>query len=669
MDVRDAIDGVQFAFFLKSFGIMHSDHASPSDVFPPFLLDGVTVWPARNQLCAGDAVMSLEPRVMSVLCVLAEHAEDVVNRDALIERVWDVDGSDDSVTRSISMLRKALAQLGASHDLIETIPKRGYRLARPIALAQEARSNGAEPAAPLRRAERSGVLRRVIAGVALAAVASLSLLYAGEGNLGPEASDPPASSVAVLPFVSISVERSDQLFADGLSEELLNALAGVPGLTVSARSSSFAFKGRSESVETIGEALGVGHVLEGSLRRSGQRVRVTAQLSSVDTGYRLWSETYDRALDDIFDVQEDIARQVAMSLKKRLAPAAGQSLFDAGTDRASAFDSYVRGRDYLNRRGLGLARAITNFENAIDVDPVYARAYAGLATSHAVSHIYLNVPKALARERARNFANEALKFDPTLAEPHAVLGVIEANQNHWAEAIAHYKKAEELEPNDVTVLLWYAEVLSYVGYTEQADEKIQRALEVEPESAVLHLIAGNVALNLNDLERTEKHYRLSETFGLSDGVNGSSFSELAAGNFERAAEMMALAQFNDQRIGKEDVAALEAFFLGIMRHEHGVDGYIDHFRALADDDDFLVPAYMMSGESEKALRLLEADPDGDHDSYYLLWSPLDPNLRRVPYFMVFARNAGLAAFWDQYGWPPRCRPERQPDGDVRHFCR
>lgn len=651
------------------------NHKTSSDApAPAFLIGVIEVLPSRNVLRSGGEHTAIEPRVMAVLCMLARQAREVVPRDDLIATLWGVDSADDSLTRAISVLRKTIEALGGSRTVIETIPKRGYRLAcsiKPLTLTSDKpplRERATEQTAPESADAHAASSHRGLVAAGLAIALFGVLLFLRIEHTAPEAGDTPVASIAVLPFVSISAEQDDQLFADGLSEELINALASVPGLNVSGRTSSFSFMGSSASIKDIGEALEVDHVLEGSLRRVGKRVRVTAQLNSALTGYRLWSDVYDRALDDIFSVQEEIAQQVAAALTEELTLGQDQPLFNAGTSSALAFDSYVRARDLLDRRGLGLSRAIAQFEDAIVADSEYARAYAGLATAHAVSHIYLNVPKMLARERARNFAKMALSHDPQLAEPHAVLGAIEANQNNWSKAIAHYKDGEEINPYDVTTLQWHAELLNYVGYLDQANERIERALDIEPESAVLHLIAGNIAYSLNDLEGTETHYGLAGTFGFGDGTNGYTFIEVFKGNFERASELMARTQFTDQRISAESVPKLSTFLLGIMRREHDVDSFIGQFPTLAEDDDFLVTAYLIAGQSEKALRLLESDPDGDQDSHFLLWSPLDPNLRRVPYFSQYVRNTGLTKVWDTYGLPNQCTREQAGSSSNRIVC-
>lgn len=628
-----------------------------------FRLGNIDVSPIGNTLSHGGVSVSIERRIMLVLCVLAERPGRVVTRDQMLERVWGTDHSaDESINRAISILRKALREVGGPADYIQTIPKRGYRLLSAVAANDEqstARRTG--------NRSPSGSGRKFLWPPLLIA-ATIAVFLANRAGLLDREPSAPVRSVAVLPFVAMSAEQSDELFAVGLSEELLNALAKLSDLKVSARTSSFTYKDRSTSVKTIGRELGVAYVLEGSIRRTGERVRIAAKLVSVDTGYSVWSETYDRALDDVFLVQEEIARRVAEALESKVLNALAEPVFNAGTQNTDAFALQLKARDYLNRRGLGLSRAIANFESAIEADPQYARAYAGLATSHVVSHIYLNVPKELARQRATNFANIAIDMDPTLSEPLAVLGVIEADQNRWSEALALYEQAETLDPSDVVVLQWHAELLSYVGYIDRASDKIQEALAVDGKSAILNLIAGNIAFARGDLVATDMFYRLAADYGLSDGTNGSSLVELSRGNLERAAQMMAVTQFNDQRVSADDVKPLGAFVLELMRRRAKVDDGIDAFPALATDDDFRMPAYLIAGESERALETLANDPDGDHDSFYLLWTNIDPGLRRSAAFESFVDLAGLLEFWQRNGWPDRCLAPR-PEQGRRLDCR
>ena len=636
-----------------------------------FKLGDFVVERTSNTIVHEGQAYALEPRVMDVLCALAARAGEVVTRESLIEEIWQVEhGADESVTRVISVLRKVFREAGKADKYIETIPKRGYRLVQPVVWAASGNPTpagevnkgvGQEFGSRTEYSARDGRRHKIF--LAMLATTLIALMFAFRpGAL--KANQAAERSIAVLPFASMSIEQSDQLFAEGLSEELLNSLAAIDDLKVAARTSSFVYKNKSASVKDIGRELDVSYVLEGSIRRSGERMRITAQLISVKDGFHLWSETYDRELNDIFAVQDDIAKQVVTALSVQLGKSGEQLLFDAGTQNAEAFQFYLKARRFLNRRGLGLSQAIANFQSAIELDPDYARAYAGLATAHVVSHIYLDVPKEIARARAQSFAKKATQLDAALSEPFAVLGVIEADQNNWKEAVEFYELGEALDPDNVVVLQWFAEVLTYIGYLDRAEEKILRAIEIEPQSAVLNLVAGIVAQNKDDMVKTDYFYRRAEDFGLSDGVNGNSFVEFRRGNIDRAAKMMALASFNDQYIAEDEVDALTDFFMGIMNKQTKVDDGVGAFPVLANDDDFLMPAYLMSGESEKALRILEEDPDGDHDSFYQLWTNTDPNLRKHPYFQTFARNVGLYDYWIQYGWPDKCKPVKDETSFV-----
>ncbi len=638
----------------------------------PFWIEDFKIDPDTLSLEGPSGKRFIEPKIMRILQTLAAQAGELVTRQTLLDTVWDESyPSDESLTRAISILRKSFGDAHGRRNVIETVPRKGYRLIGNV--SYEPPSSGVvvqfdgtgkyEPEPEVSK-RPSITFMATLAIVVFATLSMIAAIFSMQKSKTVTV-EAPYPTVAVLPFVSLSLEPEDRLFADGLSEELLNTLSGATDLKVAARTSSFAYKNKSEDVKQIGETLGVGYVLEGSIRRSDDRMRITAQLVSTLDGYHLWSDSYDRNVDDFFTVQNDIASHVAEALNSTLATKIALSPSTAGTESADAFQNYLQGRDYLNRRGLGLAKAITNFQQAIEIDPDYARAYAGLATAHAVSHIYLDVPKVVSQQRARDNARRALAINPGLSEPYAVLGVIEADNNNWRDAIDFYEKGEELDPENVVVLQWHAEALTYLGYINQAENKIQRALEVDPESAVLYLVAALIAQNKGDIDETARRYRRSEDLGLSDGVNGNSFVEFERGNIQRAASMMALASFNDQYISEDQVDDLTLFFENIMSHTAKVDDTVGAFPVLAADDDFLTPAYLMSGESEKALRLLEADPDGDHDSFYLLWTNTDPYLRQHPYFKTFAKNTGLYDFWVENGWPDKCKPARGDDYECK----
>jgi adenylate cyclase len=257
----------------------------------------------------------------------------------------------------------------------------------------------------------------------------------------------------VLPFVNMSDDKSQEYFSDGLAEELLNDLAKIPGLRVAARTSSFQFKGKTEDLRTVGEKLNVSTLLEGSVRKEGDRVRITAQLIKASDGFHLWSETYDRELKDVFAVQDDIARAVAGSLKVALL---GGTTAAASTQAKNpeAYNAYLQGRYFVERLDReDVEKALGYFEKAIQLDPSYAPAWTGLADVRIGQANRGYLPAEEGYRKAREAAERALALDPNLAEAHAAMGWIKASYEwDWAGADASYQRALALEPGNATVV-------------------------------------------------------------------------------------------------------------------------------------------------------------------------------------------------------------------------
>ena len=256
-------------------------------------------------------------------------------------------------------------------------------------------------------------------------------------------------SIAVLPFVNMSSDRENEFLSDGISEDLLNALSWIEGLRVAARTSCFAFKGRNEDIRTIGDALGVETVLEGSLRRVGTKLRITAQLIKVADGFSLWSERFDREMQDVFAIQDDITRAIMAALKLRLAGRSDQPVFKLQTTNAEAYELYLKGRFFWNQRGIGLRKALHYFELALIEDPGYALAMSGLSDTYSLLSWYGDLPPAEANPKAIAAAKRAVQLDPQLAEAHTSLGFCQLCHN-WDRAGAEreFRRAIELNPAD-----------------------------------------------------------------------------------------------------------------------------------------------------------------------------------------------------------------------------
>ena len=294
----------------------------------------------------------------------------------------------------------------------------------------------------------------------------------------------PMTSIAVLPFVNMSDDPADAYFSDGLAEEILNLLAQSPELKVTARTSSFALRDEQEDVRRIGEMLGVAHVLEGSVRRAGDRVRVTAQLIDASDGFHEWSETYERELVDVFAIQDEISGAIAEALEVTIARGASPEVMQRRTEDLEAYDYYLLGRHaWAQRTGEGIEAALNHFERAIETDPEFGLAYSGLADALDAYAYFVSSDSRGVVDRARGAASRAVELAPDLAEGHASRGLI-AMEFDWnfEEAERAFDQARELNPGYVPVWHWAADLATILGDSEQAIALARRAVELDPMS-------------------------------------------------------------------------------------------------------------------------------------------------------------------------------------------
>jgi len=329
----------------------------------------------------------------------------------------------------------------------------------------------------------------IIAGLLLAAGAAVAYVSQGSAPEEFETGVPPTlaidpQSIAVLPFVNMSGDPDNEYFSDGLSEELLNALAGVPELKVAAHTSSFAYKGRNEDVRTIARDLGVATILEGSVRRSGNQVRITVQFIKADDGYHLWSESYDRELEDIFAIQEEIARAITEKLQVQLA-GGDERLVKRATADVEAYDYYLRGRYGLSMANSeeSLRRAIRLFEQAVGRDSTYAAAYAGIADAYIELEDYVEVDEVAPLARAA--ALRAVELDDTRAETHTALAHVYMHYDwDWISTERAYRRAVELGPESFEAHAGMAHFLMAAGDHEAALAETRRAIELAREGTL-----------------------------------------------------------------------------------------------------------------------------------------------------------------------------------------
>ena len=479
--------------------------------------DGWLLDPMSGELERGAVRLRLQDHPLEVLKALLERPGELVLREELISRLWPsgVVDFDTGLNTAVRKLRTALGDTADTPRYIETLPRRGYRFIGPLdsrsATALTASAAPTMPAASVAPAEaESGASAIRVRGprptpvIVLGALFVLALgLWYGVGVLrraqtaGGELAGElatgglaPPHSLAVLPFANMSGDATQDYFADGVSEELLEALSRIDALQVAGRISSFHFKGSTASVKEIATALNVASVLEGSVRRSGQTVRIHAELVDAASGFRLWSETYDRNLGDVLSVQSGIANAVVGALRIRLADAA--STVDlGGTRNGAALDQYLHGLQLADATSHTASQAralVATFDEAIRLDPNFALAYA--ARSRALNDYagyFLLDATHEGFVRARADAERAISIAPALGEAHSALGdVLQCGFNDFAGAGRVLARALELAPADVRVLRSASQYDTYMGHFDQAIGLARRVVALDPINVAAH---------------------------------------------------------------------------------------------------------------------------------------------------------------------------------------
>jgi TolB-like protein/Tfp pilus assembly protein PilF len=414
--------------------------------FGPFVLDI-----ADRSLKRQGASVLLTPKAFDLLVALVENAGRLVEKDALLRRVWpDVAVEEGNLTKGVFSLRQLLEEDGGPR-YIETVPKRGYRFVGPVSGNATDAPTDVPPSRP--------------------------------------AAAPAENAIAVMPFTDMSATRDHDFFCQGMSEELINALGRVPALRVASYTSSIRFKGKVTDPQTIGRELMVTWLLEGSVRRSGDMVRIAVQLVRAADGFSAWSGRFDRKLDDIFTVQEDIAGMIAQALTQRVAGTTGP-LVTSKTSKNEAYSLYLEGRYLWNKRpGDVVWQALDRFERALAIDPDFAPAHAALASVYGTLGAWESglLPPAEALEKAKKAAQRALDLDPQHAGGHTAVAYVTLHFDWDADrACRQFDQAIALNPGWVDAHHWHSHALCAAGRFSESLAACRRIVELDPLNPLMH---------------------------------------------------------------------------------------------------------------------------------------------------------------------------------------
>jgi TolB-like protein/DNA-binding winged helix-turn-helix (wHTH) protein/Tfp pilus assembly protein PilF len=456
-----------------------------------FRLGAWLVQPGLNSVSCNGTSQRLEPKVMEVLVCLASRAGETVSKDELLKTVWpDTFVTDDGLIRSISELRRIFDDDAREPRVIQTIHKRGYRLVASVnaahssAVITDTKQSAAKQIPP-----GTGGGGRKVQKLLLAAVAVLLLVLAATSGriarwLWPAGNAASIHSLAVLPLQNLSGDPTQEYFSDGMTDALITELAQIDSVKVISRTSTIQYKGTRKTLPEIARELKVDGVIEGTIQRSGDRVRITAQLIHGATDKHVWAESYEGNLSDVLALENQVARAIADAIKIRLTPVQSARLAHATQIDREAYDLYLKGRYFWNKRDpADLKKALEYFQQAAEKAPNYAPAQTGLADTYSLlgSAGYDLLPRAEAMEKARVAATRALTIDDKLAEAHASLAFVAYSYDwDWTLGETEFKRAIGLNPNYPTARQWYSEMLNDLGRKEEALAQAEAALTLDP---------------------------------------------------------------------------------------------------------------------------------------------------------------------------------------------
>jgi TolB-like protein/DNA-binding winged helix-turn-helix (wHTH) protein/Flp pilus assembly protein TadD len=627
----------------------------------------------------GEEAVPLTPKAFDVLLLLIQNSGRIVTKDELMKAVWpDSFVEESNLTQTIFMARKALDET-ADRRYILTVQGQGYRFLVPVA---EADKHGAEIHAPVAVADERDerrvpeiqveshgqgaknwraaviIIVIVIAGVAFVLTGAYAI-WPGRARRGP-AEQTGRIMLAVLPFENFTGDAGQEYFSDGLTEEMISQVGDLDPshLGVIARTSVMQYKHSPKSIPQIGRDLGVQYVIEGSVRRDSERVRITAQLIQVKDQSHLWAREYDRDLGHLLQLQAEIAREVANEIEfslsgrrpipvPREAVAAVPGVSAPGAKSYEAYDLYLKGRYFWNKRTAeGFGQAAGYFQQAIDKDPKYGRAYAGLADTFSLMSTWYMGPQNELMPKARTAALQALQLDESLAEAHASLALIKENYDYdWPGAEKEFRRAIQLDPQYASAHQWYAEFLSWQGRFQEAFAESQQARQLDPVSLIIAADYAWILYDSRQYDNAEKQCRSVLELDPNDdrALNMIILAYLQLGRYDEAVDGVNLWAARDRGPWPW---AWKAAVYGRSGHAEEARRELVKVeqvsRSRADRTPTLLIAYSGMGQKEQVLDLLErAYSERSNAVVQIKVDPMYDPVRNDPRFKDLLRRLGL----------------------------
>jgi TolB-like protein/DNA-binding winged helix-turn-helix (wHTH) protein/tetratricopeptide (TPR) repeat protein len=621
---------------------------------------------ANHCLWRDQERVAIAPKAYDVLRYLVENPERLVPQEELLEKLWPETFVNPEVIRKyILEIRKVLGDRLDKPEFIETLPKRGYRFVASVrddvvpepsdlSASHENDENMAEtnPGAKTSRSEEKNTSRKrtlwkfaivpVLAAIAVVAIGA-HLRSARNGVNAPPSNNP---SIAVLPFADMSPAKDQEYFSDGLSEQLIHDLARISGLKVVGRSSAFQFKGKNEDLREVGRKLGVANVLEGSVRREGNHVRITAELIKADDGFQLWSQTYDREINDIFSVQDEIARAATDTLQPKLLTGNGRPVAPASRSaNPEAYQAYLQANYFLGQGQTKevLSKALEYANLAIKFDKNYAPAWALRASVQNYMATYNLTDFAEGFRAARDDAERAIALDPNSPSGYLALARTQVNYDwNWDTANTCLTKAAALEPGNADLFRIHAYLSSVLGNPDDAVKFAEQAVALDPLRTNTHLGLGNLLYDAGRYDKAQAE--LQKALELNPQAAFVHFT-MARILIEEAKPQQALAEIEKETNEWEKLTGQAVVYHALGR-EHESNSALAELIAKHDKDSAyqIAEAYAFRGELDKAFEWLErAYKQRDPGVSSVKADPLLKNLRHDPRYFELLKKMRLPA--------------------------